>query len=110
MNEILPLRIGLVYEKIGHRKIPLSKLTAVEADILETIGYKLNMWTFFDIATISISSFQNDSMLQVLTFVCRFVAIEYEFYSKVSPALLGEACAWFVCEIFEKEKPKWMNK
>ena len=57
MHEIMPLRIALAYEKIGHRKISIFKLTKVEADIMETIDYRLNMWTFFDIASISISAF-----------------------------------------------------
>jgi hypothetical protein len=89
MHEIMPLRIGLVYEKIGHRKIPISQLVTVEADIMATLNNRLNMWTFFDIASLSISSFQSDLMLQVLAYICRLVVIEYEFYSSVSPALMG---------------------
>lgn len=41
-------------------------------------------------------------MLETLTYICRLVAIEYEFYSSVKPSLLGEGCAWLVCEIFNE--------
>lgn len=40
-DEVYPLRIGIVYDKIGHKKISMSKLTAVEEDIVKTLDFKL---------------------------------------------------------------------
>ena len=109
IHEVFPLRIGMVYEKIGHRKISMNKLITVEADIMNTLEYKLNEWTFFDIASVSISALNDEFVLKVLAYVCRFVVIEYEFYCKMKPSLIGEACAWVVLHIFNKKESAWMN-
>ena len=77
IHEVFPLRIGMVYEKIGHRKISMGKLMSVEADIMNTLNYKLNEWTFFDIASLSISALKDSIALKVLAYICRFVVIEY---------------------------------
>ena len=87
----------------------MSKLTNVEADIMKTLDYRLNEWTFFDIASISVSSFKNEFMLKVLEYICRLVVIQYEFYSRQNPSLIGQACAWVVHYIFNKSQPLWMN-
>ena len=42
IHEVFPLRIGMVYEKIGHRKISMNKLISTEADLMNTLDYQLN--------------------------------------------------------------------
>lgn len=108
-HEVFPLRIAVVCDKIGHRKISINKLCSVEADIIKTLDYKLNEWTFFDIASLGLSGFKDDFMLQVLAYICRLVVIEYDFYNRMRPALIGEACAWLTLQILNKREPVWMN-
>ena len=99
----------MVFEKIGHRKISMGKLMSAEADVMSTLNYKLNEWTIFDIASLSISALKDPFALKVLTYICRFVVIEYEFCGQTSPSLLGEACACVVLQMFNKKEPIWMN-
>ncbi len=35
MNEVFPLRIKTVYEKIGHRKLPMDDLVGMEEKIIK---------------------------------------------------------------------------
>ena len=44
---------------------------------MNTLDYELNEWTFFDIASLSISTFEDEFLLKVLAYICRFVIIEY---------------------------------
>lgn len=108
-HEIFPLRIAVVCDKIGHRKISINKLCSVEADIIKTLDYQLNEWTFFDIASLSLSVFKDDFMLQILAYICRLVVIEYDFYNRLRPALIGEACAWLTLQILNKREPVWVS-
>jgi hypothetical protein len=49
-------------------------------------------------------------MFKVLTYICKLVVIEYDFYSAIKPALIGEACTWMVLQIFNRTAFTWMNK
>jgi hypothetical protein len=57
MNEVYPLKIKTVYEKIGHRKLPIEDLVALEENIMRKLEYKLNSWTFFDLAMLKLSEY-----------------------------------------------------
>ena len=55
----------------------MNKLINIEADLMSTLDYKLNEWTLYDIASLSISTFNDDFILKILAYICRFVVIEY---------------------------------
>ncbi len=57
MNEVFPLRIKTVYEKIGHRKLAIDDLVGMEEKIIKQLDYKLNSWTFFDLAMLKLSEY-----------------------------------------------------
>lgn len=57
MEEVYPLKIKTVYEKIAHKKLPLAELVQTEERIMRMLDYKLNSWTFFDLAMLKISMF-----------------------------------------------------
>ena len=40
-EDILPLKMKMVYEKIGHKKLPIEKIKSLEMDILKSINYKI---------------------------------------------------------------------
>lgn len=57
MEEVFPLKIKTVYEKIAHRKLGLGELVETEERIMRTLEYKLNSWTFFDVAMLRLAIF-----------------------------------------------------
>lgn len=47
-EDIYPLKMKMVYEKIAHRKIPIEKIKALELDYLKVIKYKISAPTILD--------------------------------------------------------------
>lgn len=74
-NEMFPLNLNTAFEKIAHRKIPLSKLQYNEADIMNTLNFKLTEWTFYDIAAMYLAVSSNSLLLPVLAYICRLIVI-----------------------------------
>lgn len=42
-EDIYPLKMKMVYEKIAHKKLPIEKIKSLELEILKTINYKIAM-------------------------------------------------------------------
>lgn len=61
MEEIYPLKIKTVYEKIVHKKIDRDSLVNMEMQIFDVLDHKVNSWTFFDLAILKIT--QNQGLL-----------------------------------------------
>ena len=40
-EDIYPLKMKMVYEKIAHKKLPIEKIKTLEMDILKTIKYRI---------------------------------------------------------------------
>ena len=59
MEEVYPLKLSTVYHKIGHKKISQNQLVQTEANIIQTLDYKLNSWTVFDLACLKICHYVN---------------------------------------------------
>ena len=59
MNEVFPLKLKTVYEKIAHKKIPMEDLVEMEERITKNLDFKLNSWTFFDLAMLKITHYFN---------------------------------------------------
>jgi protein involved in sex pheromone biosynthesis len=47
-EDIYPLKMKMVYEKIAHKKLPIEKIKALEMDILRVINYKIPAPTILD--------------------------------------------------------------
>ena len=108
-NEVLPLSMNTVYERIGHKKIPIQQLSTCEAGILRVLDYRLNQWTFYDIAASYLSGTENSFLFPVLAYISRLIIMEYRFYSNLKPVYLGEAAAWVALKICqEEEKIDWI--
>jgi len=48
-EELSPIRLNLVYEKIGHCKLSKDEIKEMEREVLEKIGFDLVGGTLFDI-------------------------------------------------------------
>jgi Cyclin, N-terminal domain len=47
-EDIYPLKMKMVYEKIAHKKLPVEKIKTLEMDILKTIKYRIPAPTSLD--------------------------------------------------------------
>ena len=97
MNEIHPLSIKTAYEKLAHRKIPMSGLLDREKRFMDVLGWNLGSATAFDVAMTRLSQALPDNnnckgkIAKLCELLCKAAAIDYETYSKQTPLLLGEA-------------------
>ena len=63
MDEIYPLKIKTIYEKIVHKKIAKEALIEMESKIFKVLDHKVNSWTFFDLALLKVSDqFTHDNI------------------------------------------------
>lgn len=47
-EDIYPLKMKMVFEKIAHKKLPMEKIKSLETDILKVINYKIPAPTSLD--------------------------------------------------------------
>ena len=47
-EDIYPLKMKMVFEKIAHKKLPVERIKALEMDILKTIKYRIPAPTSLD--------------------------------------------------------------
>lgn len=47
-EDIYPLKMKMVYEKIAHKKLPIEKIKGLEMEILKTINYRIPAPTSLD--------------------------------------------------------------
>ena len=47
-EDIYPLKMKMVFEKIAHKKLPVEKIKAMEMDILKVIHYKIPAPTSYE--------------------------------------------------------------
>lgn len=47
-EDIYPLKMKTVYEKIGHQKLDISVIKSLELEILKTLDYKIHAPTVLD--------------------------------------------------------------
>jgi hypothetical protein len=70
---------------------------------MTALEYKLNQWTFYDVAAVILAPYQLPNALSILAYIGRVTIIEYNFYAVVSPLLLGKAAAWVTMRVLGKE-------
>lgn len=40
-EDIIPLKMKMIFEKIAHKKLPIDKIKSLELDIIKTLNYKI---------------------------------------------------------------------
>ena len=69
MDEVYPLKIKTVYDKIVHKKIDKRDIIDIEARIAEKLGFVLNVWSFYDLALLKLhenwQSKNDDAMKEI---------------------------------------------
>lgn len=54
MEEVYPLKLNTVFEKIVHKKMSKEGLAEMEMKLFAVLGHKTNSWTFYDLAVLKI--------------------------------------------------------
>ena len=87
MDEVFPLKIKTVYDKIVHKKIDKKDLVDTQARITTKLNFALNVWSFYDLALLKLhenSQFKNEDVLKELESICdylgKFVVFNYELF------------------------------
>ena len=47
-EDVYPLKMKMVYEKIAHKKLPIEKIKSMELEILKTIHYRISSPSILD--------------------------------------------------------------
>ena len=47
-EDIYPLKMKMVFEKIAHKKLPIERIKSMEMDILKVINYRIPAPTSFE--------------------------------------------------------------
>lgn len=129
MEEVFPLKMKTVFEKIGHKKLPMADLVEMEERIAKSLDYRLNSWTFFDLAMLKIADFvtrdhdrrqalgelflsqdspQEDQlkpMQDLCSYICKFAVYDYDFICDNSAQLLAESAIKATFEILGVTTP-----
>lgn len=65
-EDIYPLKMKMVHEKIAHKKLPIEKIKLLEMDILKAINYKIPAPTALDFLKIYLKDVLNiDSLSSI---------------------------------------------
>lgn len=78
-EEIYPLKLKTIYEKIAHKKLAIDQIKNKELEILEAVKYDLNMATPLEFMTLALNSLGLKEIVNARTF---------EYLEKVSLYLL----------------------
>jgi hypothetical protein len=97
MDEIYPLKIKTIYEKIVHKKISKEALIEMERKMFDSLDHQVNCWTFFDLALLKVADqFSHDNVElknkveEVMSFVSKFILYDYDLYLKYDMETLAK--------------------
>lgn len=78
-EEIYPLKLKTIYEKIAHKKLSIEQIKNKEIEILQALNYNLNTTTTYEYMTLALNSLELKQIINHKTF---------EYLEKVSLYLL----------------------
>lgn len=111
MDEVYPLKIRTVYEKIVHKKIEKRELIEMEGVMSVRLDFYLNMWTFFDLAVLKLHShwFEgNEEVLGEIEVLCehigKFMVFSYELSGCYPIEVLADSLLHTALQVYGAEK------
>lgn len=106
MDEIYPLKIKTIFEKIVHKKISKESLLEMEHKMFDTLNHKVNSWTFFDLALLKLShQFGHDNIElktkveEVVSLLAKFVIYDYDLYLRYDMETFAKVLAKIASKI-----------
>jgi len=58
-EDVYPLKMKMVYEKIAHKKLPIEKIKSMELEILKTIHYRISSPSILDFLKVNLKEVLN---------------------------------------------------
>ena len=113
MEEVYPLKIKTIFDKIAHKKIPISDLVAMEKKIVEALNFCLTSSTFFDLAMTRIAKqlynrgeYSTDlmkDMEDVCSCLAKFMSYNYSLICSFKKDILADTLCNFTLGIYKLE-------
>lgn len=109
-EEIYPFKLKLVYEKIGHKKIPIEEIKNKEQEILEVLGFNLlsptpNEFTMLAIqilnSKIEIQKKTKMYLEKVCVYLLKMILHDYDLISKINYHILAASTIFVAFKIIE---------
>ncbi|CAD8061186.1 unnamed protein product [Paramecium sonneborni] len=110
-EEIHPMKLSVVYEKIAHKKLSTDQIKKKESEILQTIGFDLVGGTLFDMYNLILTNCFIESKLleknykylkKLCLYLSKMVLYDYEICSKNNYTLLAAALIFVAFKIVEQ--------
>ncbi|CAD8139646.1 unnamed protein product [Paramecium pentaurelia] len=110
-EEIHPMKLSVVYEKIAHKKLTTDQIKKKESEILQTIGFDLVGGTLFDLYNLILTNCFIESKLleknykylkKLCLYLAKMVLYDYEICGKNNYTLLSAALIFVAFKIVEQ--------
>ena len=109
MEDIYPLRMSMVYEKIGHKKLTIEQIKGYERDILATLDYTLNAPTSFEFLKAYLKKLyprpempDRELIEKMAIYLAKMNLHDYELCSNKKPSLLAVSALYVSLKICEQ--------
>lgn len=109
-EEIYPFKLKLVYEKIGHKKIPIEEIKKKEQEILEVLNFSLVNPTPNEFTMLAIQILNTKTEIQrktkiylekVCVYLLKMVLHDYEIISKINYHIIAASTIFVAFKIIE---------
>ena len=68
MEEVVPIRLKSVYEKIGHKKLSMEAIKKKEEEILKAIDFRVLVPTLYDLITLGLHNWNLEAKVPAKEF------------------------------------------
>ena len=110
-EEIYPLRLSVVHEKIAHRKLSMEAIKKKEKEILDALEYKVTGVTPYDFMMIALFQMElrdvlseklYDYLLKVCTYLSKMTMHDYDLISQQGYSELAASTVFVAFKIIEQ--------
>lgn len=115
-EEIYPLKLVTIYEKIAHKKLSIETIKNKEFEILETLNYNLNNATSYEFMTLALNSLNLKGVINTKTllylekvslYLLKMMMHDSELLSKQYYHELAASTIFVAFKIIEQLDPKF---
>lgn len=110
-EEIWPLRIRVVHEKIAHKKFSKEEIRDKETEMISALGFNCCPVTLLSFIECSLSHINmkevlparlNSHLEKLCVYIAKMVMHDYEIINKFSPGYLSGACIYISLKIVQQ--------
>ncbi|CAD8067829.1 unnamed protein product [Paramecium sonneborni] len=103
-EEIYPVKLQIVHEKIAHKKLSKDEIREKESQIAQALDFKLVGTTISEIVSMALQLInQHQKMHQLVIYLAKIVLYDYELISQYNYSSLSAACIIVGCNLLSQE-------